>query len=1086
MTATFFLLLPPALLFLPLASFHANANEGNYGSLSRIGLGIHFTFSGVLALPSAIIGSIGYFLYGAAQFAMRDPESLMYKRILRELLQSLGGSHLEVVDELCPLEDRVIELFMQRFPSSKELYTCKAEDIKALINNDLRTKMTIDGETSEAAKMSRQLKQIFDNLPILIDKLILVGHISTIRMILEYNILIGFAGVHNAGKSTTVNKLFGFDTNASLLVRTEEPMLYQMGNWIESQARHSDSRFREWLAGDKKDRLQISAVDFPGTDDERLGVALITRYTAEVASMFIVILKAGHVAGPEKEVVKVAIDNHKPFLVVINYCDTIKQELNTPARFERIKETYAKVLGIPESMLCFMSALSPRDVDNLRCMIYSMVQNILGDSSVSRSLALHFITDQTMERLLSKNKDSSLLDNPDGLCEAASSLLLNATPISEEQLIQRILQHNEYVKQETEKKFDHTMAKTPGIMDDLVQLACRLDIDDDVFEIVTDTFLYHYKRREALMGVYASPQSSTSVISNYLTAEALSDLNQKIQGYFTGRYHSVFNTEGGLDMYTQRKICTDVLLGFHSLFNIWKERGNEACVVKTALKSLLYSESLFNDNNMLQCIFEAKSMHQLELQQKNDQIQESPLPGKGPMLLSTPTTKKSSSKRFLDSDDIELSGLDCSVDVEYNRYNESKRRMDTVKQWVFTTSTAMKHNNQGRGTIEEFQSQLKDISSRFNSILMIPVSKDNLLDCVIEGLLSLTEAQLETADIRFNLIDDPSIDAHGVTRSVLTKVAEYINANPSEVMLRKDSDSGLLYFDPQYCYAGDKKVAQRRYLGLGRIIGLCLRKSINEVTFPINFPVTIYKWLLGYSIGLTDLSLISPQVSSTIYMICRMEEDELNKSQLFFSANLDLKGEIEYNLCPSGDRRQVTKDNRMDFLRAQMQLYLCCFRTLSNSVKENPVVQQLALGVQHLCARDGWNRLSPVSLQLIIEGVHDINVEEWRAFTDVKNGGYQNDITIDLFWKVVGGMSVDEKQRLLCFSTGTSSLPSNGFEVLKPRFTLVVGTVSPDALPEAHTCFNMLLLPRYTSQETMRSKLLMATSETDTIHMGML
>lgn len=48
-------------------------------------------------------------------------------------------------------------------------------------------------------------------------------------------------------------------------------------------------------------------------------MGLITRFTAAVASMFIIILKASHVAGPEKDVVmKVAIDNHKPFLVVIN------------------------------------------------------------------------------------------------------------------------------------------------------------------------------------------------------------------------------------------------------------------------------------------------------------------------------------------------------------------------------------------------------------------------------------------------------------------------------------------------------------------------------------------------------------------------------------------------------------------------------------------------------------------------------------------------------------------------------------------------------------------------------------------------
>lgn len=48
------------------------------------------------------------------------------------------------------------------------------------------------------------------------------------RTILENNIMmIGFVGVHNgAGKSTIINRLFDVDTNADLVVRTEEPMQY--------------------------------------------------------------------------------------------------------------------------------------------------------------------------------------------------------------------------------------------------------------------------------------------------------------------------------------------------------------------------------------------------------------------------------------------------------------------------------------------------------------------------------------------------------------------------------------------------------------------------------------------------------------------------------------------------------------------------------------------------------------------------------------------------------------------------------------------------------------------------------------------
>ena len=141
------------------------------------------------------------------------------------------------------------------------------------------------------------------------------------------------------------------------------------------------------------------------------------------------------------------------------------------------------------------------------------------------------------------------------------------------------------------------------------------------------------------------------------------------------------------------------------------------------------------------------------------------------------------------------------------------------------------------------------------------------------------------------------------------------------------------------------------------------------------------------------------------------------------------------------------------------------------------------IGVQDFCPRESFHALPAVGLQLVIEGRRDIDVSQWRANTDVK-GAASDSPTVDLFWTVVSELSNMDRTKLLCFSIGTTSLPSNGFEGLKPKFQLVLGSNKIDELPTSHTCFHMLIIPRYPTKEVMKEKLILAITETDTAQLG--
>ena len=58
------------------------------------------------------------------------------------------------------------------------------------------------------------------------------------------------------------------------------------------------------------------------------------------------------------------------------------------------------------------------------------------------------------------------------------------------------------------------------------------------------------------------------------------------------------------------------------------------------------------------------------------------------------------------------------------------------------------------------------------------------------------------------------------------------------------------------------------------------------------------------------------------------------------------------------------------------------------------------------------------------------------------------------------------------FTTGSDRSPLRGLSQL--NFTITATGQDDERIPSAHTCFNDLILPKYTSKDVMRNKLLQA------------
>jgi hypothetical protein len=88
------LVIPAALLAIPLS-----VTMGTDSRLGDSALGAAYSgIVGIAALPAAVVGSVGYFLARAGQYALSDTESMKYKDILWQLIRLLDGNPMEVGD----------------------------------------------------------------------------------------------------------------------------------------------------------------------------------------------------------------------------------------------------------------------------------------------------------------------------------------------------------------------------------------------------------------------------------------------------------------------------------------------------------------------------------------------------------------------------------------------------------------------------------------------------------------------------------------------------------------------------------------------------------------------------------------------------------------------------------------------------------------------------------------------------------------------------------------------------------------------------------------------------------------------------
>ena len=78
---------------------------------------------------------------------------------------------------------------------------------------------------------------------------------------------------------------------------------------------------------------------------------------------------------------------------------------------------------------------------------------------------------------------------------------------------------------------------------------------------------------------------------------------------------------------------------------------------------------------------------------------------------------------------------------------------------------------------------------------------------------------------------------------------------------------------------------------------------------------------------------------------------------------------------------------------------------------------------------------------------------------------------------MLGSLPVDQQKQFLLFCTGSDRIPVGGMGDMSFKISCWKGFTQ--MLPQAHTCFNQLVLPPYENKKILRDKLLIAINNAE-------
>ncbi|NXR69021.1 HERC4 ligase, partial [Rhadina sibilatrix] len=360
------------------------------------------------------------------------------------------------------------------------------------------------------------------------------------------------------------------------------------------------------------------------------------------------------------------------------------------------------------------------------------------------------------------------------------------------------------------------------------------------------------------------------------------------------------------------------------------------------------------------------------------------------------------------------------------------------------------------------QAHRQNLSSLFlpvfesvNPCLIVMVRRDNIVGDAVEVLRKTKNVDYKKP-LKVIFVGEEAVDAGGVRKEFFLLIMREL-LDPKYGMFRYYEESRLIWFSDKTFEDSD----------LFHLIGVVCGLAIYNFTIvDLHFPLALYKKLLNKKPSLDDLKELMPDVGRGMQQLLDYPEDDIEEAFcLNFTITVENFGTTEIKeLVPKGADIPVVKQNRQDFVDAYVDyIFNKSVASLYSAFHE---------GFHKVCGGKVLQLFQPSELQAMVIGNTNYDWKELEKNTEYKGEYWADHPTIKIFWEVFHELSLEKKKQFLLFLTGSDRIPILGMKCLKLVIQPTGG--GEDYLPVAHTCFNLLDLPKYTDKETLKSKLIQA------------
>eukprot|EP01046_Picozoa_sp_COSAG06_P011451 COSAG06_NODE_654_length_13350_cov_72.384499_10_plen_1253_part_00 len=313
-------------------------------------------------------------------------------------------------------------------------------------------------------------------------------------------------------------------------------------------------------------------------------------------------------------------------------------------------------------------------------------------------------------------------------------------------------------------------------------------------------------------------------------------------------------------------------------------------------------------------------------------------------------------------------------------------------------------------------------------------------------------------------------DAGGHFRASVSKLCEDL-CRGSDVTEGDDDEASAMLVSCPNCTFGDDTLKYvpnpecvqpshlERFKFLGQLMGASARTGTGFVE--LDLPSFLWKQLLQETVGVHELSGVDSRMAAMLEIASTTDD------AIWTAATLEeplcwcvrfVDGRV---VSLRGDgTEEVEASDRAEYVTKALSKWIEQFSAQIDAIRTGlfAVFPELASRLMT------WREL-----ERRVCGHSDVSVAALKVGAQYEGSAREGSEYMNWFWQVLEGFSGDQRKQFLGFVWGRSRLPTEPTQ----RFTIDLSG-DEGSLPRSHTCMFQLHLPRYSSAEILRDRLLLA------------